>query len=169
MAMKASHPLRPFMLSDTMALRDLYAQSIEELTAEDYTPEQRLAWIAVAEDGEAFARRLEKATTLVVQIEGEYAGFACLKDGTLDMLYVHPYFIRDGVGSTLADAMERLAGARGAKELTVEASDTAKEFFAGRGYVATRRNSIPLEDQWLSNTTMTKQLSPPEDVRTPKR
>ena len=43
--MQTSYPLRPFLPADTMALRDLFAQSIEELTAEDYNEDQRLAWV----------------------------------------------------------------------------------------------------------------------------
>lgn len=156
-----SYPLRPFIPADTMELRDLFAQSIEELTADDYTEDQRLAWIARAEDAEAFAERLASAVTLVVQLDGQYLGFASLKDNSiLDMLYVHPFATGNGVGSTLADALERLAAARGAKEISVEASDTAQPFFAARGYVPGKRNLIPIEDQWLSNTTMTKQLAP---------
>ncbi len=155
-----SYPIRPFMPSDTMALRDLYAQSIEELTAEDYTEDQRLAWIARAEDAEAFADRLEAMVTLIVQVDGEYLGFASLKNNTvLDMLYVHPYATGRGVGTTLVDALERLAAARGAKEITVEASETAQPFFAERGYVPGKRNLIPVEDEWLPNTTMTKNLA----------
>lgn len=149
------------MLADTIALRELFAQSIEELTQDDYDEDQRLAWISKAEDAEAFAERLVNNLTLIVQIEGEYAGFASLKDNSvLDMLFVHPYYVGQGVGTTLTDAIERIAAARGAKEITVEASDTAALFFEGRGYVATSRNSIPVEDLWLTNTTMKKQLAP---------
>lgn len=155
-----SYPIRPFMPADTMALRDLYAQSIEELTADDYTEDQRLAWMAKAEDAKAFAERLGSMVTLIVQVEGEYLGFASLKDNTvLDMLYVHPYAAGQGVGTALVDALERLALARGVKEITVEASDTAQSFFAYRGYVPGRRNLIPIADEWLSNTTMSKALA----------
>lgn len=163
--MTTSYPLRPFLIADTMALRDLYAQSIEELTADDYDDDQRLAWAATAADAEAFANRLGSMTTLVVQVEGEYAGFASLKDNTVfDMLYVHPYFAGQGVGAALADAIERLAQGRGAKEITVEASDTAVPFFEGRGYEATQRNMIPREDLWLPNTTMKKRLGAAKDA-----
>ena len=60
----------------------------------------------------------------------------------------------------LADALEKLAAARGAKELTVEASDTARGFFEHRGYVARTRNTVSLAGEWLANTTMTKPLVP---------
>ncbi len=59
-----------------------------------------------------------------------------MKDNSLlDMLYVHPYFAGQGVGTALADALELLAKARGATEIKVDASDTAQIFFEDRGYV----------------------------------
>jgi putative acetyltransferase len=160
----APYPLRPFLAADTMALRELFAQSIEELTADDYDEDQRAAWAALAADAEAFAQRLGSMVTLVIQIEGEYAGFASLKDNTVfDMLYVHPYFAGQGVGSALADAVEALAKGRGATEISVEASDTAAPFFEDRGYEATQRTMIPRDDLWLPNTTMKKRLGAAND------
>lgn len=159
MTTRPAHPLRPFMPADTMALRELFAQSIEELTQDDYNEDQRIAWAATAFDAEAFAKRLGSMLTLVVQIEGEYAGFGSLKDNSvIEMLYVHPYHVLDGVGTSLADALEKIATARGATEITVDVSDSALPFFEERGYVATGRNSIPIEDEWLFNTTMKKKL-----------
>jgi putative acetyltransferase len=157
---RPAHPLRPYVPADLMPLRDLYAQSIEELTADDYDEEQRIAWASLAENAQAFGQRLARQLTLVVQIEGQHAGFASLKDNTLlDMLYVHPYFAGAGVGSALADALEKIAAARGAAEITVDASDTSAIFFEGRGYKGTQRNSVPIDDQWLTNTTMRKPLT----------
>lgn len=143
-----------------MGLRELFAQSIEELTQEDYDEDQRAAWAAKAADPQEFGERLASGTTLVVEIEGEYAGFGSLKDNrVVDMLYVHPYFAGQGVGSAIVDALEKLAKARGSEEVTADVSDAAQIFFEGRGYVAQSRNSVPLEDQWLMNTTMTKKLA----------
>jgi putative acetyltransferase len=154
-------PLRPFLPGDTMELRELFAQSIEELTQDDYDEDQRLAWITAAEDANEFQTRLAQMLTLVVQVEGEYLGFASLKDNkTIDMLFVHPYYAGEGVGSALLAALEKIAAARGAESISADASDAAQEFFEKRGYAAMQRNSVPLEDEWLSNTTMTKRLKP---------
>ncbi len=153
-------PLRPFLPKDLLGLRELFAQSIEELTQEDYDEDQRAAWAAKAADPQEFAERLSGATTLVVEIDGEYAGFGSLKDNrVVDMLYVHPYFAGQGVGTAIADALETLAKARGSEEVSADVSDAAQIFFEGRGYVAQSRNSVPLDDQWLMNTTMTKKLA----------
>ena len=56
------------------------------------------------------------------------------------------------------DALERLAGGRGAKDLTVDASDNAQGFFAKRGYIAKQRNTVTINGEWLANTTMQKTL-----------
>ena len=75
------------------------------------------------------------------------------------MLYVHPSAAGQGVATMLVDALEKLAGARGAKILTVDASDTAEPFFQKRGYVAMQRNTVTINGEWLANTTMQKTLA----------
>jgi putative acetyltransferase len=163
MAQRGVSPgLRPCLASDAAALAALFRASIDGLAAEDYDADQREAWASAADDEAAFAARLSGALTIVALVGGEIAGFASLKDQQLlDMLYVNPDFAGQGVGAALADAIEKLAGARGAKTLTVEASDTARDFFAHRGYVAQRRNTVTVGGEWLGNTTMTKQLAAP--------
>ncbi len=48
---------------------------------------------------------------------------------------------------------------RGAKSLTVDASDTRGRFFKKRGYVAKQRNTVTVNGEWLANTTMQKTLA----------
>jgi putative acetyltransferase len=154
--------LRPFLPADAPTLAALFRASVGELAAEDYDEDQREAWISAADDEAAFATRLAGALTLVALLGGEIAGFASLKDNTVfDMLYVRPDLAGQGVGSALADAIEKLAGARGAQKLTVEASDCARDFFAARGYVGQSRNTVTIAGEWLGNTTMIKELAAP--------
>jgi putative acetyltransferase len=65
----------------------------------------------------------------------------------------------------LIDALERLAGARGASRLTADVSDSAQGFFQRRGYVGQTRNSVPRGGEWLANTTMEKRLAEEEKAR----
>ena len=46
--------------------------------------------------------------------------------------------------------------------LTADVSDSAQEFFKRRGFVAKQRNSVPLGNEWLANTTMEKRLAAKE-------
>ncbi|WP_172788090.1 MULTISPECIES: GNAT family N-acetyltransferase [Bradyrhizobium] len=150
--------LRPFLPADVPILAAIFAASIEELTGDDYSEAQQEAWMAAAED-EEFGKRLASDLTLIATLEGSPVGFASLRGNDhIRMLYVHPAVAGQGIATTLVDALEKLAGGRGAKSLSVDASDTAEGFFAKRGYTAQQRNSVTMNDEWLANTTMKKTL-----------
>jgi putative acetyltransferase len=159
--------LRPFLAADTPVLAAIFVAAIEELTGEEYSETQQQAWAGVADDEEQFGKRLASELTLIATLQNSPVGFASLKGtGHIEMLYVHPSAAGQGVGSMLCEALEKLAGARGAKSLTVDASDNAQIFFAKRGYVAKQRNSVTVNGEWLANTTMEKTLAdgPPPGV-----
>jgi len=156
--MSEAPALRPYLPADTPVLAAIFAAAIGELTGDDYTEEQQQAWMAVAED-EEFGRRLTADLTLIATLQNSPVGFASLRGKDhIRMLYVHPGAAGQGVASMLLDALEKLAGGRGAAKLTVDASDNAEGFFRKRGYIAMQRNSITLNGEWLANTTMQKTL-----------
>ena len=152
--------LRPFLAADTPILAAIFVAAIEELTGEDYSEAQQEAWASAADDEEQFGKRLASELTLIATLQNSPVGFASLKGADhVDMLYVHPSAAGQGVASVLCDALEKLAGARGAKSLTVDASDNAQVFFAKRGYVGKQRNTVTVNGEWLANTTMQKALA----------
>jgi putative acetyltransferase len=152
--------LRPMLAEDAPMLAAIFAASIEELTGDDYSEAQQEAWVQAAEDDVAFGKKLAGQLTLIATIQSSPVGFASLKGADhIDMLYVHPSVAGQGVATLLIDALEKLAGARGAKALTVDASDTAEPLFRKRGYVAKQRNTVTLNGEWLANTTMQKTLA----------
>jgi putative acetyltransferase len=159
-AAQSTLALRPYLPADAPLLVEIFRAGVEALTADDYSEAQQEAWASAADDEEAFAARLAGELTLVATIEGSPAGFASLKGAEqIDMLYVHPAVTGRGVATMLVDALERLAGNRGAARLTVDASDNARAFFDKRGYTAQRRNTVSCGGEWLANTTMEKQLA----------
>jgi putative acetyltransferase len=164
--MARAHPklaMRPFLAADTPLLAEIFRASVKELTGDDYSEAQQEAWVAAADDEQAFGARLAKGLTLLGTMDGSPVGFASLVDNErLDMLYVHPAAAGHGVGSMLVDALEKLAAARGARRLRAEVSDSAQDFFKRRGFVPQQRNTVPLGDEWLANTTMEKPLAAKE-------
>jgi putative acetyltransferase len=152
--------LRPFLPADTPILAAIFTAAIEGLTGDDYSSEQQEAWASVADDEEEFGAKLAGELTLIATLSNAPVGFASLKGKDhIDMLYVHPSAAGQGVASALCEALEKLAGGRGAKALTVDASDNAQDFFRKRGYVARQRNSVTVGGEWLANTTMQKTLA----------
>ena len=157
--------LRPYLASDAPMLAQIFVAAIQELTGDDYSEAQQEAWAMAAEDEDEFGKKLAGELTLIATMQNSPVGFASLKGNeAIDMLYVHPSVAGQGVGAMLIDALEKLAAARGAKSLSVDASDTALDFFKRRGYVARQRNSVPRHGEWLANTTMQKQLAPVSGV-----
>jgi putative acetyltransferase len=130
--------LRPFLAADTPVLAAIFAAAIEQLTGDDYTEEQQQAWASAADDEDEFGKRLAGALTLVATLQNSPVGFASLKGPNhIDMLYVHPGAVGQGVAAMLIDALERLAGGRGAKTLPA----------------TTRSNSSPSADMSPSSAT----------------
>jgi putative acetyltransferase len=145
--------------ADVPLLAEIFRAAIEELAADDYDEAQQEAWASAADDEEAFGIKLAKELTLVATYGGAAVGFASLADNRrIDMLYIHPAASGQGAGAMLCDALERLAAARGAKEITADVSDATRGFFEKRGYAAQSRNSISIGGEWLANTTMTKAI-----------
>src|SRR4030081_3796315 len=135
--------LRPFLAEETPVLAAIFAASIEELTGEDYSEAQQQAWATAADDEEEFGKRLASELTLIATLQNSPVGFASLRGADhIDMLYVHPSAAGQGVASMLCDALGRLAIGRGPKNLKVDVSDNALEFFSKRGYGAKQRNTV---------------------------
>ncbi len=157
--------LRPMLPADVPLLAVIFRDSVVELTGDDYSAEQQEAWAATADDAKEFGDRLAKQLTLVAMLDGSPIGFASLKGkDEIDMLFVHPAASRYGAATMLVDALEKLAASRGSDALKVDASDTAREFFEKRGYVAQQRNSVSLGRVWYANTTMKKALAQKGDA-----
>ena len=151
--------MRPMLPTDVPLLAEIFRAAIGELTADDYSEAQQEAWASAADDEKAFGTKLAHELTLVATYGGAAIGFAALADNRrIDMLYVHPAAAGQGAGAMLCDALEKLAAARGSKEITVDASDAARGFFDKRGFSAQSRNTVSLGVEWLANTTMTKPL-----------
>ena len=161
--MARAHPtlaLRPFLAADVPLLAEIFRASIDQLTADDYSEAQQQAWAAAADDEDAFAARLAGQLTLIATLDGSPVGFVSMqRPDLIDLIYVHPAMAAQGVGTMLVDALEKLMASRGAARLTADASDSAREFFEHRGYVAQRRNTVARGGEWLATTTMEKKLA----------
>ena len=152
--------LRPFLPVDTPVLAAIFVAAIQELTGEDYSEAQQEAWAQAAEDEAEFGKRLAGQLTLIATLQNSPVGFASLRgQDHIDLLYVHPGAAGQGVATMLVDALEKLAGARGATSLTTEASEVGRPLFERCGFTAEKRNLVRVGDEWLANTTMQKTLA----------
>jgi putative acetyltransferase len=157
---KPQFALRPFLPEDAPLLSEIFRASVEGLTEDDYTPAQQDAWMGEADDLESLAERLGKHLTLIATMDSTPIGFISLDTPTeIGLFYVHPDVAGQGAGRMLYDAIEKISAARATPHLSVDASDTARDFFTHRGFTAEQRNSVSVGNEWLSNTTMRKKLT----------
>jgi len=158
--------LRPMLPADAAYLAAIYRASVMELTRDDYSEAQQEAWAETSNKPD-FATKLANQLTLVATVASAPVAFISLRGADhIGMLYVHPGVARQGIGTMLYDAIEKLASARGAKQLTVDASDTARPFFEKRGFEGVQRNTVLVGDEWLGNTLMKKALAKAPALRT---
>ena len=162
--MAVAHPklaLRPFLPADAPLLREIFRDSIEELTSDDYTEAQQEAWASVADDVREFREQTFRTTDAWSRRwkarRSDSRRWKARTRSTCSTS-IRPQRGRAS-GAMLIDALEKLAGARGTAKLTVDASDSARGFFEKRGYIAQQRNTISIGDEWLANTTLQKQLA----------
>lgn len=158
--------LRPMLPADAAYLAAIYRASVMELTSDDYSEAQQAAWAETSEKPD-FPAKLSNQLTLVATVASAPVAFILLKGADhIGMLYVHPGVVRQGIATMLYDAIEKLASARGAKQLTVDASDTARPFFVKQGFEGVQRNTVLVGEEWLGNTLMKKALAAAPTLRT---
>jgi len=145
--------------ADVPAVATLFTETVRSVNARDYTPEQVEAWAPRPPDVAAWARSFAGRTALVVEVDGEVAGFGDLAPGGyLDRLYVHRDHQGRGVATALADALEAEAARHGAAEVTADASITALPFFERRGYETVARQEKDLRGVRFINYRVRKPL-----------
>ncbi len=120
---------------DAGQIYQVLATSIRTLCASDYTSEQLEAVISNS-NAEFYQRAIAQGciTIFVAETEGLLIGFASLCNAIVGDLFVHPLYVRQGVGTRLLNAVEAEALYRNICKLGVSASITAKSFYLSRGY-----------------------------------
>lgn len=88
--------------------------------------------------GEATPRGLlaiaRSGTIIVARWRGRVVGVAGLRRNWIHSVYVEPSFWERGIGRALVDALLRLAGRRGTRELRLLASPDAARFYDRLGF-----------------------------------
>ena len=156
--MKSKIALRTFKDKYIDSLIRIFASSIKMTCAKDYSNEQIDAWLSGA-DKARWILVLNSHYALIAFKGDVPVGFGDISDdGYLNMLYVHPEYQNKGVATLICDALERHVE----KDITVDASITAKNFFLKRGYEVISEQTVYRKGIALNNFKMKKTYSNPE-------
>jgi putative acetyltransferase len=141
---------------DIERLIELQSNSIRSLST-DY----ELREIESLVISQARARLTYNEIVFLAFYKDELVGFACLivNSSRLSGLYVHPNFIRQGIGTHLLDFINKTAREKGCKVIDVYSSVTAVNFYQSRGFQVIRSSGFFTEDNiWIPCTYMKKNL-----------
>ncbi len=141
------------------AILALFTLSVNELTKQDYTSEQRKAWTSSAKNQERWLQKIKDSHFLMACDNKELVGFASLEnDQHFDFLYRHPNHPNKGIATLLANAIEKCAVQKRMRQISVDSSETALPFFTKRGYQMIRTQEISRHGITLKNYHLLKVL-----------
>lgn len=154
--------IRKFHVSDISQIVMLFYETVHSVNKKDYTQEQLDAWASKYDEElrmESWKDSMSNNVTFVALIDGKIVGFSDMtQKGHLDRLYVHKDFQRQGIASSLINALESEASRLGLTELDTDASITAKSFFEHHGYKLVKSQCVERKGTKLVNFKMIKKL-----------
>jgi N-acetylglutamate synthase-like GNAT family acetyltransferase len=121
--------------SDAQAAFDIRLQAIRHQCIGAYTTEQMLAWTAgAAKDG--YCELMEKHFYLgCIQSEPVATGMLDLENSEIGAIFVLPSFMQQGIGLRILRHLECLARELGLKEVNLDATLNAADFYRRCGFV----------------------------------
>jgi len=160
MSSRSEVALRLATSADAVALVNVFSAAIADQAATFYPAAQCEAW-AAALTSERAVELVSDRTTYVAEVDGtgEVVGFATfVAPDEFDMLYVHPDYLMQGIGTRLAALIEQHAQNCGVHELRATVSDCARLAFESFGFRHERPHTTTVGDQSFSVTLMSKAL-----------
>ena len=155
--------IRPHLTSDGSASLDVFRAAIRGTASADYTPDQIEAWASPDIDVEDWSTRRASRITVVATLHNDVVGFTDVdSDGYIDMLFVHPTFGRQGVGTALLRWVLEEAARCGAHTLHTHASITAGPFFESQGFTIVAERFPVIRGVTLRNYEMNRLCAHPE-------
>lgn len=162
--------LRIAVMEDVPALRGLIDASVRGLQTEDYSPRQIEGALAsvygvdtqLIADSTYFAVESRETARPVIVGCGGWSRRTTLfggdqwrgrEDAPLDpaedaakirAFFVHPHYVRRGIGSMILEACEEAATAEGFRRLEMGATLTGVPLYLARGYIEMEPQEVPL-------------------------
>lgn len=147
--------IRRFRETDAAATARVFYDSIHNATRAFYDAAQRQAWAPRIPDTDAWRARIAPQIAFVAERDGAVIGFMTLRsDGHLDLAFVAPDTVGQGVAKALYDAILAAAFAAGMRRLTTEASLLARPFFARQGWTVLREEAVERDGVRLTRFQM---------------
>lgn len=137
--MSSGPTIRQARPGEELALHAAHMRSINEVCIKDHGPEETRGW-GGRQPNDKWTKAIERGQAWVIEHEGQvrgvgYLGMVSAERARIFALYLTPEVIGQGLGARLARTLLDQARAAGAKEVLLESSITAHEFYRRLGFV----------------------------------
>jgi putative acetyltransferase len=143
-------------------VQQIFEQAIKVTAPAHYSSKQMDIWLQRGNNPERWSAKIEKDYFIIVgslQSQSSLVGFASLQaNGYIDVIYVHPGFLRQGIASFLLQKLEEKANHLALPTLTVDSSLIAIPFFLKREYQVVTASPKEIGGATFPNTLMQKIL-----------
>lgn len=144
--------IRQYQQQDGQALCDIFISSIKEVASRDYSLSQITAWAQV--DDERWQKKLATSWCRVAVMNAKPVGFITVIGTYIDLLFVAPECIRQGVArALLAELFIQMPGCK----FSVDASITARPLFEHAGFQVIRQQCVETRGERFINFHMVRQ------------
>jgi len=151
--------VRRFRDEDAEATARLFFEAVHRGTSPFYDEAERNAWAPRIPETSAWLDRLKPQSVFVAEMDGQVVGFMTLRsDGCVDLAYVLPEMMGQGIAKELHRHTLREAARLGLRKLRADASHLARPFFERQGWTVVRRQCVHRAGVALANSAMEKLL-----------
>jgi putative acetyltransferase len=139
--------IRPAIESDAGGICEMHIRSIRELCIRDYTPEQIEVWAGPKRPSD-YLEPIRGKRIFVAEQAGQIAGFGDYHatKNEICAIYVHPDFVRQGLGRALFLVVTDELKARGFSHVELDASLTSVGFYEAMGCRKIEERLHPFRD-----------------------
>ncbi|BAY08740.1 GNAT family N-acetyltransferase [Calothrix sp. NIES-2098] len=146
-------------LSKPEDLENILKLQAESLSA--LSPNYNLSQIKSLIKSQRLARLQLNEIVVVAEYQNEIIGFACLlnQQSRIGGIYVHPNFVRQGIGTQILSFIEEIAIQNKYKVIDVISSLSSVKFYQANGYQIIGESGFYCENNvWIDCVNLDKQL-----------
>ena len=135
--MKTDFTIREAQQTDTIALKELFQNTVLAVNSKDYSQAEVEDWASCGDDLSNIEEMIKTHYFIVaVNQQSQIVGFSSItSQGYLHSMFVHKDFQGKGIATMLLEEIERYAITAGIMRITSEVSLTARPFFEKKGYI----------------------------------
>lgn len=159
--MKTDFTIREAQQTDTIALKELFQNTVLAVNSKDYSQAEVEDWASCGDDLSNIEEMIKTHYFIVaVNQQSQIVGFSSItSQGYLHSMFVHKDFQGEGIATMLLEEIERYAITAGITRITSEVSLTARPFFEKKGYVVEKEQKRKANQLSLTNFLMAKEVA----------